>query len=112
MIITSFVSPLITSILLIIFMMLLGFLMSHIDGDIHSLASDHIRASLFSIKRLTLRLFSSLYLFLIGLALSSGKFPLFMFATGVIMLLTVLASRRYLRGNYGQIAHIDPIILK
>jgi len=78
---------------------LVGYVGSKIDGDIHNLASDHVRASLFSLKRLSIRLVASSYLAIYGLMVGAGNFSLYMYGTGMILLLGVFFARQYLRGN-------------
>lgn len=93
---SGFVNPLSSSALLLFFLVSIGYLTSHLDADIHSLTSDHIRSSLFAFKRLLIRLFSSVFLYLIGLAIDSHLFSLFTLKIGLIMLLTVYLARHYL----------------
>lgn len=92
----GFTGPLMSAVLLILFIIAISYLLAHMDGDIHELAEDHIRSSLFSFKRLTIRLFSSIYLFFIGLAIDANRFSLFMVATGMLMLLAVYVTKSYL----------------
>lgn len=75
--------------------LLSGFVFSKIDGDIHDLAHDHVRASLFSLKRLTNRLAASAYIALYGYMLGAGHFSLMMLVTGMIMVLGIVSARRY-----------------
>lgn len=72
-----------------------GYLLSIIDGDIHELAKDHTRSSLFSLRRLIMRLFSSGYLFVYGLFIARNQFNLLMISLGLIMLITIWLTRRY-----------------
>lgn len=94
---SGFSGSILSAVLLLAFMFVVGFLMSHIDGDIHELASDHIRASLFSFKRLTIRLFSSIFLFFIGLAIDGGWFAYLTLITGLIMFMCIYLTRDYLQ---------------
>ncbi len=76
--------------------LLIGYCGSKIDGDIHDFASDHVRASLFSLKRLTMRLVASGYLVLYGIAIGADQFSLIMYATGCALLLVVVVAWNYL----------------
>jgi MFS family permease len=80
--------------------LLSGYLGSKMDADIHDLASDHVRASLFSLKRLLIRISASSYLLLYGLALDMGKFSLVMVGIGGILLVGVIFSWYYLTSKY------------
>lgn len=73
-----------------------GYLLSKIDGDIHDLASDHVRASLFSLKRLVMRLVASGYLALYGFAIGINQFTLMVYGTGVALILGVILAWQYL----------------
>jgi hypothetical protein len=93
---TIFVSA-ISSVQIIITMILLfhltaGYLFSTMDGDIHELVSDHIRSSIFSMKRLVMRLMSSIFLFAYGLFVENNKFSLLMFCLGLTMVVTVILT--------------------
>ncbi len=92
-------SPNITIITLLMFQLLVGYVLSAIDGDIQDLAQDHIRSSMFSFKRLIMKLFSSGYLFLYGFMVDLGLFSLMMLGVGVIMLLVAYFTRTYSRVN-------------
>ena len=82
---------------LILFIQLLsGYIISKIDGDIHDLASDHIRASLFSPKRVAMRIVASSYLMVYGITIGVGKFPLLMYGTGLLLLIGVILAWGYL----------------
>lgn len=72
-----------------------GYLFSAIDGDLHELAADHIRSSLFSLKRLLMRLVSSGYLLLYGLFINQGLFGLIMVTLGIMMIITISITRKY-----------------
>lgn len=87
---------------LILFQLLTGYVIASIDGDIQDLASDHIRSSLFSFKRLIMKLFSSAYLFIYGFLVDMGQFSLMMFALGLLMIITVYLTRSYSRVNLSQ----------
>lgn len=95
-------SPNIIIITLLTFQFFVGYILSAIDGDIQDLAQDHIRSSMFSFKRLIMKLFSSAYLFLYGVMVGLGLFSLMMLGVGVIMLLVVYFTRTYSRVNLGQ----------
>lgn len=94
-------SPNVIIITLLAFQLLVGYVLSSIDGDIQDLAQDHIRSSMFSFKRLIMKLFSSGYLFLYGLMVDLGLFSLMMFGVGVTMILVVYLTRSYSRVNLG-----------
>lgn len=81
--------------IILIFHLAVGYLLSAIDGDIHELASDHTRSSLFSLKRLIMRLVSSAYLLIYGLFIDRGQFGLLMLCLGIMMVITFLATRQY-----------------
>jgi ACDE family multidrug resistance protein len=76
--------------------LLFGYILSKIDGDIHDLASDSVRASLFSLKRLIMRLVASSYLALYGIAVGVGQIALIMYGTGIGLLLGVVLAWGYL----------------
>lgn len=76
--------------------LLSGFVFSKIDGDIHDLAHDHVRASLFSLKRLTNRLTASAYIALYGYLVGAGQFSLMMLITGAMMILGIILAKEYL----------------
>ncbi len=80
---------------IIVFHFATGYLLAIIDGDIHELSEDHIRSSLFSLRRLTMRLFSSGYLLIYGLFIARSQFSLLMTLLGVMMVATILVTRRY-----------------
>ena len=75
--------------------LLFGYILSKIDGDLQDLASDTVRASLFSLKRLVMRLVSASYLIVYGIAVGADKFALCMFATGLVLLIGVLYVKKY-----------------
>lgn len=89
-------SPQLSIVLLLAYVFLVSYFMSHLDGDLHDVAHNHIRASLFSIKRLIFRLFSSIYLFFIGHAISGGNFSSFSILTGLVMLGSIYVTWKYL----------------
>lgn len=90
------ISPVyITVALIIIFHFAAGYLISTIDGDIHELAEDHTRSSIFSLKRLIMRLVSSGYLLVYGLFIDRNQFGLLMLCLGVMMIVTTLITRQY-----------------
>lgn len=91
-----FPSYLVVVIIMLSAQILFGYALSKIDGDLHDLAHDHIRASLFSLKRLTMRLVASSYLLLYGYALGLGQHVLMMYGTGLVLLLSVALSWQYL----------------
>lgn len=95
-------SPTLIVLILLFFQLLVGYVLSSIDGDIQDLASDHIRSSLFSFKRLIMKLFSSAYLFIYGFMVDIGQFSLMMFALGLLMIITVYLTRSYSRVNLSQ----------
>lgn len=95
-------SPMLIVVILLFFQLLVGYVLSSIDGDIQDLASDHIRSSLFSFKRLIMKLFSSLYLALYGFMVDLDKFSLMMLVLGVSMLVTAYLTRSYSRLNLSQ----------
>lgn len=80
---------------IIVFHLVIGYLLSIIDGDIHELSEDHTRSSLFSLRRLIMRLFSSGYLLIYGLFIARNQFSLLMVSLGLMMIVTILATRRY-----------------
>lgn len=80
---------------ILIFHFAAGYLFSIIDGDIHDLADDHIRSSLFSLKRLLMRLVSSGYLLIYGMFIELNQFSLLMLCLGVVMLITTWVTRKY-----------------
>lgn len=79
--------------------LIIGYMISKIDGDIHEQASDHIRASLFSLKRLVMRLVSSSYLLVYGIAIGAGQFALAMYGFGCILLFGAILARKYLNAK-------------
>jgi len=81
--------------IILIFHLAVGYLLSAIDGDIHEMASDHTRSSLFSLKRLIMRLVSSGYLLIYGLFIERGQFGILMFVLGIMMALTIVVVRQY-----------------
>ena len=95
-------SPLFMIIILLLFQLLVGYVLSAIDGDIQDLAADHIRSSLFSFKRLIMRLFSSVYLLIYGYMVDVGKLSLMMLSLGLVMGLSTYLTRNYSRINLGQ----------
>jgi MFS family permease len=99
LIILSLSSPSIIIIILLIFQLLVGYVLSSIDGDIQDLAQDHIRSSIFSFKRLIMKLFSSGYLFVYGLMVDLGLFSIMMIGLGLSMLLVAYLTRSYTRVN-------------
>ena len=95
-ILTMAISPVYgVAVLIIVFHFGVGYLISAIDGDIHDLAQDHTRSSLFSLKRLIMRLVSSGYLLIYGLFISRDQFTLLMVCLGTAMLITVLITKKY-----------------
>jgi MFS family permease len=98
----TFSSPNIIIITLLMFQLQVGYVLSSIDGDIQDLAQDHIRSSMFSFKRLIMKLFSSGYLFLYGFMVDLGLFSLMMLGIGVTMLLVSYLTRTYSRVNLSQ----------
>lgn len=82
-------------VLFLTFLLGVGYLLSALDGDIHELAQDHIRSSLFSLKRLIMRLVSSGYLLVYGLFVEKGWFSTLMICLGVLMTITILVTTNY-----------------
>ncbi len=70
-----------------------GILNSAADGIIHDLAEDHVRASVFSLRRLLMRLAVSGYLPLAGYVIEKISFSVLIFSTGSIMFVIWLFSR-------------------
>lgn len=101
-ILVSISSPNMIIITLLSFQLIVGYVLSAIDGDIQDLAADHIRSSLFSFKRLIMKLFSSGYLFLYGFMVDHGLFALMMFVVGMAMIITTYVSRSYSSVNLNQ----------
>lgn len=91
----SFSPVYLTVALITIFHFAVGYLLSAIDGDIHDMATDHTRSSLFSLKRLIMRLISSGYLLIYGLFIERDQFGILMLCLGVAMILTTLATKQY-----------------
>ncbi len=94
--------PLVVILILLTFQLLVGYVLSSIDGDIQDLAPDHIRSSLFSFKRLIMKLFSSLYLFVYGIMVGLDSFVLMMLGVGLAMSITIYLTRSYSRVNLSQ----------
>lgn len=78
---------------------LFGFIISKIDGDLHEMVSDSIRASLFSLRRLVTRLMASIFLFLYGIAINVGGLPLIFSILTVLFSVVVLITWKYLANN-------------
>lgn len=74
-----------------------GYLISAIDGDIHDHADLHIRSSLFSLKRLIMRLVSSIYLFIYGIFINQNLFSVLMICLGTLMAIATLLTLKYSR---------------
>ncbi|MBP9670504.1 MFS transporter [Candidatus Woesebacteria bacterium] len=90
------ISPVyVTVSIILVFHFAVGYLISAVDGDIHEMASDHTRSSLFSLKRLIMRLMSSGYLLIYGLFIERNQFGLLMLCLGVLMMTTALVTRQY-----------------
>jgi hypothetical protein len=89
--------PVVTCLLLT--QILAGYLGSKIDGDIHEAASDHTRASLFSLKRVSMKLTTSGYLAVYGIALGISQATILAYLTGILLLSAFIYSWQYLRGH-------------
>lgn len=90
------VSPVyVTVSIILVFHFAAGYIFSAIDGDIHEMASDHTRSSLFSLKRLIMRLVSSGYLLIYGLFIARNQFGLLMLCLGAMMIITTYLTRQY-----------------
>ncbi len=76
-----------------------GYTLSLIDGDIQELVSDHVRSSIFSLKRLIMRLISASFLALYGIAIEYNQFSLIMFCTTIVMVLAMIVARQYITTN-------------
>lgn len=99
LIIISLSSSLYIVIGLVIFnQLLLSYVLSKIDGDMNVFANDQIRASIFSLKRLTMRFVAALYLLIYGAAIGANHFGLVTFGAGVMIALGCVFSWRYVNG--------------
>lgn len=91
----SFTNVALTVVAILIFHFCAGYLLSAFDGDIHDMADDHIRSSLFSLKRLIMRLSSSLFIFIYGIFIARGLFGLLMFGLAILMFITFALTTKY-----------------
>lgn len=80
----------------------IGYISSLIDGDLQELVSDHIRSSIFSIKRLTMRFFSSIFLAMYGFAVDHQSYNIMLFGVALMMLVSVVISKKYTSANLSQ----------
>lgn len=77
----------------------IGYILSMVDGDIQDLVSDHVRSSIFSLKRLIMRLVSSIFLALYGLGVDHGRYTIVMLGMVFAMLSAMLLSKKYIFAN-------------
>lgn len=79
---------------LLLFQLVVGFFIAKIDHQFQVNCQDEVRASVFSLRRLTSRLFSSLYLLIFSLFLSRSTFGYIMLfsAMGIIAIFLIVKS--------------------
>lgn len=102
LVIALFPTPTIIIILLLVTHFLFGYMISKIDADLHELASDRIRASLFSLRRLLMRLLASVFLFFYGIAISAGDFRLIFASTATLFFVVIAITWKYLQNIHVQ----------
>lgn len=81
--------------LLLLCQVMFGYITSKMDGDLHDIVGDRVRASVFSLKRLTMRLIASGYLILYGIAIQANRFSFLMIITGIILMIGVYIVKDY-----------------
>lgn len=81
---------------LLAFQLVVGFFIAKIDHQFQTNSHDKVRASVFSFRKLTSRVFSSAYLLLFSLLLSRSTFGWIMFLSALGILLTYLGVRSWL----------------
>lgn len=74
-----------------------GMIGSIVDGHIHELSSDKVRASVFSFKRLVIRLIVSGYLIIIGYGIENNVFNVVMICTALVFFLLWLLTLKNIR---------------
>jgi MFS family permease len=85
---------------LLTFHFLFGFVSPKIDGDLHDLASNNIRASLFSLRRLIMRLVASLLLMFYGIFINAGAFGLMFTSLSIVFTVCILVCIKYLNNKF------------
>lgn len=73
----------------------LSFISTKIDADLQTLVKDHVRSSIFSLKRVSIRLVSASYLFIYGLALEHNLFSFLMLLTSLIFFSVIWVTSNY-----------------
>ncbi|MEK9179474.1 MAG: MFS transporter [Patescibacteria group bacterium] len=77
----------VTAGMILISNIMFGMIGSIIDGHIHELSNDKVRASVFSFKRLVIRLIVSGYLMIIGYGIENNTFNVVMIGTALVFFL-------------------------
>jgi MFS family permease len=81
----------ITTICFFIVQLLIGYFIAKSDAETHELAIDRYRASVFSLRKLSARLFNSAHLWLIGYFLTINSFSSLMQVTGAVIVIGLIS---------------------
>ena len=81
--------------LILLLQIAIGYISSQIDGDMQEIVEDHVRSSVFSLKRLILRLVSSIILTIYGYALDNSLQNLVILGVAIIMFVSLFFAKRY-----------------
>lgn len=81
--------------LILLLQVAIGYISSQIDGDMQEIVIDHVRSSVFSLKRLILRLVSSIILTIYGYAMDNNIQNLVILAIAIIMFMSLFFAKRY-----------------
>ncbi len=88
--------------LILLLQIAIGYISSQIDGDMQEIVEDHVRSSVFSLKRLILRLVSSIILTIYGYAMDNSIQNLVILAIAGTMFISILIAKRYVSTNLSQ----------
>lgn len=89
--------------LILAFQLGVGFFIAKIDHHFQQYCEDEVRASVFSFRKLSSRLFSSAYLLLFSLLLSRSTFGWIMFISALGIILTYLGVRTWVVEKKAQV---------
>jgi len=81
--------------LILLLQIAIGYISSQVDGDMQEIVEDHVRSSVFSLKRLILRLVSSIILTIYGYALDNSLQNLVILGIAIIMFVSLYIAKRY-----------------
>lgn len=80
-----------------------GYVTPKIDADLHKIAHDNFRASLFSLRRLAMRIIASVFLMFYGILLNASSFSMIFYSLTAIFLISIIVSWKFLANRFAEV---------